>query len=63
MRSCHLFLQPTRDNVDLPGALDLRPRPDLRLVRLSGRVPPLERPQETEGHGRAIRPLQVQVVM
>ena len=49
-------MQPAGDDVDLPGAVDLRGGPDHRLVRLAGRVPALERAQEAEAPGRAERP-------
>ena len=40
--------QPARDHFHLPRSFDLRPGPDLGLVRLPGRVPPLERQEEAE---------------
>ena len=53
----NIFLpQPPRDHVHLPGAVDMRAGPDLRLVRLARRVPPLERAQEAEALRRALRP-------
>lgn len=42
-------------DVDLPGSVDLRGRPDHRLVRLPRRVPPLERSQKAKAPGRAKR--------
>ena len=50
------FFQPARDHVHLPGAVDMRAGPDLRLVRLARRVPPLERQEEAEALRRALRP-------
>ena len=49
-------LQPPRDHLHLPRAFDLRAGPDLRLVRLPGRVPALERAQEAEALRRVLRP-------
>lgn len=43
------------DHIRVPGTQHLRPGSDQWLVRLAGRVPSLERQEETETPGRAFR--------
>ena len=51
-----LYLQSASDDVHLPGAVYLRPGPDIRLVRFTGRMFALERAQEAASSGRIERP-------